>query len=1571
MPQNENPTGKEASPINGIAPPETGQRIEQVLTDPNANPALSAEQLSLLEGFGLEALCDGSHVASYDIHSKDVEMGASERVWWGEEKIDHIPEVFRTMPEMKEIFNFLRKPSTDINQIKQRQSLITALSQFSDLNKAKELKNAGYNVYNGVKTLFAPISVSDYHKEAALYAYRNGHQGAASSVVTEGFQLIEYGKKAIDEFVVLLSTSTNPFILRIRDEFRKASEEIKFMTREYFLKEDYFEVEKMGNKFAGKTKDTLIKAGMFIEFSNLAKEDSYSCATFDEDQPRGYKKGWTFFRKKKADGERGNDRRRNGEKKSETQVLNNSPADHEVTVYAGSNMSGKSFSGLKKEFYMQCIAQCFGYAPCEGGANFPVIHDSFHYLDRASTKHSSNLSAFGNEVGDWKSTTPRMGNNPFVCIDEGWSTTSAEDQYKLLSAATVFYLPRKGAKVFTATHNERFIEEHADTPSMGIYHFKVEMPEDSDKPKYYYELTPGPDDSNALAVARGLGMQEEILQIAQGYLDGHYPPIGKIAIPQFKPIIPYTAEERADLKAKKIEGLIAGKKDGMLTVFSADESFRFGMSELSRGEDMMMGRWSPHNVEMRNSFLNRLILQCPRLEPPEALERQKTFAALAENDKFAEMLPVEDKLIYLFKFLTHLSPPCLLKFNLEINPFGRYNDRHYIDGGSYSNGDFELALAYLEMNKKLMGDAFPIQDKLDAIYAAKRDTDKMEDIIGVRPISSVRDRLRDEANEVITDDAILELFAALINKIPEPDQEGQATWNPVLTISQAGKYLPVTRERIRQYLAWISHEHYSVEWDDKRFRKLRSMAFDEYDSGSIDDVEEEFTQGCALFWQTAHEFGEDEPEKWGDLITLNRIKALKNRLRRMTNECEHHGERYSKLFNTAQEIGNVEWHIRRKQDELGISEEEWGGELEGRTTPDMLKEKLTSCLEICNKAEKYLPPLRLFDYDLTPVMDEINTLVAYYKKNNRRSDIEYHGWDSTLSFILLLDILADKRDYPSELVGALKSYDSVHTHQLANNLIECFGDYAQEGNYNHRRHHHDRYFEDKMDESQKLKDIQGKWKRSRKSLVTLCGEGQARVIDADLDRGDRASYDALVARVSVGSGPHMLSMYKDVYNNTVAEFNDKVTALERRSAELSNKYPKVKRRLGYSGGRKNLRIIAKCGDPQYRTSLSTERIRKLIAAFFEYKIHGHEEQWKAREEFTDKIDSGDMSAHEVFNEFWKQNLEGTQDLADITAFFKRLRAMGYECKSLAEAENIYKGIRESTAESWKSMLKEGDPYPLRKALDAKYSHAMRNVVDYEHDRDGRIYSNIARAMGLFFMGHKIKSQGFTPVEFNSTGEIALPENWSIFEDQEGQVRNDVILDAQRRIKLLGSSNMSGKTYWEKGGVGSFLYGMATGHAPCAAGGTMPVLDDVIYFDRVTTRTDIDLSSFGEEIKRAMKWLETAQPGRVTVTMADEFGSSTSPKYQDALYYAMAVKMIESGQYAGFASHCHDATDRLEKVHGDHLDVSHFAHHKEQTEEGERIIFDHKMTSEREDSEAIDVAETLGLDPEIIAFARML
>jgi DNA mismatch repair protein MutS len=233
---------------------------------------------------------------------------------------------------------------------------------------------------------------------------------------------------------------------------------------------------------------------------------------------------------------------------------------------------------------------------------------------------------------------------------------------------------------------------------------------------------------------------------------------------------------------------------------------------------------------------------------------------------------------------------------------------------------------------------------------------------------------------------------------------------------------------------------------------------------------------------------------------------------------------------------------------------------------------------------------------------------------------------------------------------------------------------------------------------------------------------------------------------------------------------------------------------------------------------------------------------------------------------------------------------------------------------------------------------------------------------LILFGHMVKTMGFVPVEFNDSGEVGLDGMWSMVKPRSAQVSNSAMFGRMLPVQLLTGANMSGKTFHLKSLIFSLACAHATGFAP-AKKATIPLFDSISYLDRVTEKSDRNLSAFGNEIKNWISLFGLPEEHN-TIMVTDEAFSTTSPKYQSALTYAIVVDAICRGSFIALSSHNHDSLTALGRMYPDLANISHFKVHTE----GDTIKFDHLKVPGDAPSNAIAVAKALGLSPEIIDLA---
>jgi DNA mismatch repair ATPase MutS len=520
----------------------------------------------------------------------------------------------------------------------------------------------------------------------------------------------------IHDAVATLKSEAHPFLQRVGSELEALASKIEIPSWETLIEEFKKDrLEALKSKI-GAVDSLLGEIQAVVIFCYDVLRDEYTRAHYDANQPAFYKTGWNLSEDKMASSW---DKK---EGKKIDQVTNDSPADKPTTIFTGSNMAGKTF-GMKQIMYLQIIAQSLGYVPA-GENNFHIF-DNIAYLDRADTDGSNNLSAFGKEAEMWKEIIQAVvesGGRSMVFADEGFSTTSPEDQFKLL-VATFSYLKELSVKAHGASHNNLFIDSIKQDPETGLYHFEIAHDE-TGKITFLHKMLEGIDGSHAIEVARALGMPEEVLKIAEDFLAGN--PTGITPdTPTYRPVERYTPEERERMKGQPGSlRCLFGQEDEMIWShgpygdekikwrFRADhEDYDEYKHELKPGArkpetkpelptlfqllssdgDFRWGRHADFDSDLLGWIKDRGITDSRELH-----ERQQMFEAITENP---EAMKKFEKAINDFWSLGWFM---LNPGNPEV--FNGFNQKMF-EGASYlkDKGDIEIALKTIEINAALLG----------------------------------------------------------------------------------------------------------------------------------------------------------------------------------------------------------------------------------------------------------------------------------------------------------------------------------------------------------------------------------------------------------------------------------------------------------------------------------------------------------------------------------------------------------------------------------------------------------------------------------------------------------------------------------------------------------------------------------------------------------------------------------------------------------------------------------------------------------------------------------------------------
>lgn len=597
---------------------------------------------------------------------------------------------FRNEPDL--IWSLLHHPCSDPADLKARRAVFEAL--LTDGRVLHELYRELSRAYTLSGSCNSLLSASHDEKEKAEREHRAPkrrieelvHGGITAEFLRANFTKEPYGVNATEEqplaeaffclwsvgkgaalihdFVLCLEKQENPTLREMGKELREKAKELPPITSEGFLQEAIDDptlktlLEK--KERIEQVTNTIAKIGAILSAAAHAEENEFGRITYDPSRPREYREGWNFLKKKSN-----YDCSTHGQIE---QVKNDAPADNPVTVLCGGNMAGKSFT-LTADLYEQLWAQTFGRIPAASG-NFPVLHDSFVLLDRASTDATHDLSAFGKEVQQLQKGIDACRSHPAVWSDEFGSTTSPEDQFAL-SAGLVLYLRGRNARVTMANHNEQFLLWCERMAECGMYHFATGTKENGDI-DFLHKMQPGIDESHAIEVARRMGMPEEVTQTAVSYIDGD---LSTAEAPSFRavPIATYSSEEREALKLQPCSPRMFFPHADELSIVENRHGkridWRFTEQEYSYeprkprntpeaqawaraqknpfflclSEDKDLRYHLPHTLmpnkpETFGRMAQELLFTGPTSDPKELLERQRMFDLLMQEDTAAQLL---------------------------------------------------------------------------------------------------------------------------------------------------------------------------------------------------------------------------------------------------------------------------------------------------------------------------------------------------------------------------------------------------------------------------------------------------------------------------------------------------------------------------------------------------------------------------------------------------------------------------------------------------------------------------------------------------------------------------------------------------------------------------------------------------------------------------------------------------------------------------------------------------------------------------------------------------------------------
>jgi DNA mismatch repair ATPase MutS len=1424
------------------------------------------------------------------------------------------PPIIQQLREANLMWELILSPLTDLEQIKARQELLTVFKETNLLEEIRNEKNTSYLIRDSIDSLFSLVDINDYDKMPLIDAYRTGHRRYEGDVM-ENLQKLSEGKDGLAQLIDTFTKVDEPLIVEVRDNLKKDLKGIDFLNDKYFLDGKYN--DGLYEKATEKLDVRLKYLGSTIEMAQIASRDECAMASFDENRAIGFKDAWNFLRDKK------------GEK---PQVFNDSPADKPLTILCGPNTGGKSFS-LQSNWMCQLLAQSFGCIPAREG-NFQ-IYDSFSYLDRPSTQAEFDLSANGTEVINWIAALNKMGKKTYMVVDEGFSTTSAEDQYCMMMGVSE-YLSKRGGKTLLSTHNEEFLENSQDKKDVGIYHFPIKVDRNSKNEvifNYSHKLTEGIGDSMALEIAEFLGLDQELISLAKDYLNGKVDKIIPLSNIEWPKLEAFTEDERLALKKNKKNNIFFDQaRDGskMFQVFSTDRELRDD-SHIYTGEgygifsDIHFGGWICAEPVVRQKLIFKMLTEGEKLNSKQILERQKTFAELSKNDRYQEFLDVGEKISFAYKFLPLYS----LAFNSDDGSFLGFN-KEFAPPGDHLRFDHEsidYCINYLRLNQKLLGSEFSSEyvKLLKKFEDGSKLLKKMKDYFSNLDVGEIGKGWNKILEKKIEDPSVVAAFNEFVGA-----REEEKKWQGELTLLKLARYEAWIEKRDYQRSKEFAGDQPWKKYLDE-FKKIRGIRYvRNFDADLIKK----------RYKKLAYRIESQEMiDKWQECICKERIKEL---IESLYSRSDYSYEGYVKRCNGLKEL---EEQINSAKDDWDIQDETIRKmiiDLFDLTDTNIVLSNNFVWIEFRKfyeiwqnngdgKLEKF-SSRSFFDCDLNLIRPELKNIINHIREWHRGHDYNYlHQWPAQVILAMILDQFIDENDCLKQYTALLRSYDSVYLHQIANSFEYMTRDFMKPM-------------------IKKRSDDEDYW-----PFMNDEDEEKNEIIEA---RG-----------------------VKDFFNFMQTTYDLEVKEMYKDYVDLQKAYSEIFNQSGISG--RMMCITDVKNILNYQEAKDYEKIQNVMITF--EQLQGKSSPY--RDEILDfEIEEEEVVAK--YKEFYQKEIIDTGLKEKIEKLVEKLEGEAYYL-SLAfmnkygiplERKEAYRKREEAILaiesgnldflrwEIKRKFLSKLKDYEIEKGEEFDDSHSF----SYGDGRRDTISDKVYEGQALALFGHMINTLGYCPVKFNTSGEIGFKKMFNVFKTKEGQVMNDMHFDQEKKINIVAAPNMSGKTYMGKSIDMAILSGLNTGFAP-ANEATIPILDHVVYLDRVTAKMDKNLSALGNEVevwKKLKRVVDKEEKEVLSLSSIDEAFSTTSPKYQAALVYAIVMKMIKKGQYAWLATHNHDVVNILRNIEKDYLQAYTI---DTEIDKNGKVKFNHivrKMKpEERSFSDAIPVARTLGLPEEILQLAE--
>ncbi|GEM_PF-2038150 len=641
----------------------------------------------------------------------------------------------------------LFSPSTEIPQIQERQQVLGNLAASPTLDEAGAINDNIYRLVVGMSLInrYYRIAVrepkyEDHKGEHTKYfTLFDLHRAKVEKIpifsdyqwqirdewcdfkhiddwrdvqplVDEATGIILDGIKGIQELDVASRSVQDPVLQKAVGDLAKLLPEIGQMLAPVLgsditsgqksrLKSSMSEHERM-EKLRLKLQNQALRIGSVLEFARKIRDEGWGEVTFDDAKAYGYTGGWSL------------------DIKQEGQVHNDGPYETPVVLLSGANTSGKSFA-MNSDFLIRIAAQSLGFAPVVEG-NFPVVRN-FIYTGRTSTDPENDLSAYMREVKNWISVISAVGPDTILYSDEGYSTTSPQDQARLLPA-TAAYITSRAGRAMLATHNDILLARAESDSNTEIYHLRVKVGKDGKLIREFI-LEPGANDSLAVPTARASNFPEDIVVMAERYLEGNTPPMEIALTHNYPEVKPFSDEERAimKLRAETLDFLFKEKStNALLNLFSRDSDFSSNKLLIHLKHNLPTRYLSIFEHTDLLKMLGDMVLNVSGLSPAQILERQRMFSELANGQMYKTVQELIASTWFFEETFTTIASYMnegiglnfarreLLKPQEEEAKKGK--DKKQLP--RFYHLELKAAIAFLQIQQKVLGDNFVNRDLL-------------------------------------------------------------------------------------------------------------------------------------------------------------------------------------------------------------------------------------------------------------------------------------------------------------------------------------------------------------------------------------------------------------------------------------------------------------------------------------------------------------------------------------------------------------------------------------------------------------------------------------------------------------------------------------------------------------------------------------------------------------------------------------------------------------------------------------------------------------------------------------------